>query len=56
MLTKPAGCFLQVIGGGTLLVGLAILLDGGWGTKGIFLSPLGFGIIFLGGLPAIQKK
>ena len=55
MLMKPAGRFRRNRQR-TLLVGLAILLDGGWGTKGIFLSLSAFGILYLGGLPAFQKK
>jgi hypothetical protein len=56
VLTKPAGCFLQLVGGGVLLIAMALLLGNGWSVGRVLLALLGLGIMFLGGLPAIQKK
>ena len=55
-LTKPAGCFLQLIGSVPVIGGILLLIYSHKPLGGIFLLVAGILIMWMGRQPAVQKK
>ncbi len=55
-LTKPAGCLLQVLGAGALLVGVGMLAGIGRGGSvwGVIVLAIGIWLLVVGRRPALR--